>query len=64
MPKSCLNCHWFEADQEDGNEGMGEWYTVCRGRNGVSNLKNFPFKRTTCATHRLKESAAPTGAPE
>lgn len=55
MPKSCATCHWLEADQEDGNEGMGAHYIVCRGRSGVSNLKQFPFKKTNCADHRLKD---------
>ena len=52
---SCSNCRHFEADQEDGNDGMGQWYEVCRARNGVSNLKSFPFKRTKCATFTTKE---------
>jgi hypothetical protein len=51
----CLTCRHYEADQEDGNEGDGEWYTVCRARNGVSNLKQFPFRRTNCAMFETKE---------
>jgi hypothetical protein len=52
MSKSCLNCQWFEADKEDGNEGQGQWYAVCRARNGVSNLRQFPFRKTDCPQHR------------
>ena len=52
---SCADCHWFEADQEDGNEGQGEWYQVCRARNGVSNLKSFPFKNSNCAEFKRKK---------
>ena len=54
MP-SCVDCSHFEADQEDGNDGMGAHYVACRGRNGVSNLKQFPFRKTSCATFKAKE---------
>jgi len=54
MPNSCLDCHWHEADQEDGNEGQGAWYEVCRARSGVSNLRQFPFRNTDCADHKHK----------
>lgn len=41
--------------KSSNNDGMGQWYEVCRARNGVSNLKSFPFKRTKCATFTNKE---------
>ena len=54
MTNSCHDCHWLESDQEDGNDGMGRFYVACRGRNGVSNLKQFPFRKTNCKDFRIK----------
>lgn len=56
MPKSCCNCRHFEADKEDGNEGMGEWYVTCLARTSVSNLKQFPFKKTHCADFEPRQN--------
>lgn len=49
--KSCATCKWFEDDQEDGNEGQGKWYQVCRADARISNLPSFPFKATKCRSH-------------
>ena len=52
--KSCLDCKWLEDDYEDASDGawMNKPYTVCRARNGVSNLRQFPFKETNCTDFR------------
>lgn len=58
MPKTCANCHWLEADYEDASDGawMNRPYTVCRARNAVSNLRQFPFTKTDCGEHKPKSS--------
>ena len=58
MPKDCANCKWFEADYGDASDGawINKPYTVCRARNGVSNLKNFPFRKTECETFQDKSN--------
>lgn len=42
-PRSCVNCaqcwHYSPEEEESGTAG---W--VCDGRNGVQNLKSFPFR--------------------
>lgn len=60
MPsKSCADCEWFEADYEDASDGawMSKPYMVCRARNGVSNLKQFPFRKTGCETFEGKNQS-------
>ena len=50
QPQSCGQCRhleWAEADSSDGwpDEDAG---FICGARNGVDNLKQFPFKNTFC----------------
>lgn len=55
MSKSCTDCRHYEYDWDTDSDGyfLGDW-AACRARNGVSNLKNFPFRRTECETFQEK----------
>lgn len=56
MTKACANCRWFEADYEDASDGawMGKPYVACAARDGVSNLRQFPFTKTDCGEYKPK----------
>jgi hypothetical protein len=53
----CADCCHFEADQEDGNDGMGAWYETCNALPYVRGLKQFPFEKTKCIKFTPKEGS-------
>jgi len=46
---SCAGCRHIEAEDEQDSDGhiIGGW-VICTARPRVSNLKQFPFKKTSC----------------
>ena len=58
--KTCANCKHLEAEDEQDSDGyiIGGWI-ICTARDKVSNLKQFPFKNTSCTKHESLISNAP-----
>ena len=52
--KRCVDCAHFEADSEDSDGHVVASWITCIERPSMAGLKSFPFKNTTCATHKLK----------
>jgi hypothetical protein len=58
--KSCYNCENYHAYREEESWEMPHifWYVyVCDVKPTVVNLKQFPFRNTTCTKHELKKVA-------
>ena len=64
---SCRSCEHYDVHKETESWEMPYifWYEhSCSAKNGVSNLKQFPFKHTKCAKHLNKNKSVPDGYTE
>ena len=52
---ACADCKHYEWDDEDSDGHIVGSWNWCGARNGVSNLKQFPFRKTDCPTFKPKE---------
>jgi len=61
--KSCKGCSHLEFLEDCDSDGYitGSWF-VCNARPNVSNLKQFPFKKTTCSAHAPTPSSNGAGS--
>lgn len=54
MAKACTDCSHYEQDYEESDGHIIASWCGCRARNGVSNLAQFPFKKTECGKFKEK----------
>ena len=52
--KRCSDCKLLEYDYDDSDGHIVGEGAVCHSRIGVSNLRQFPFLKTKCATFEAK----------
>ena len=51
---SCLNCKHCEQGEETSDGHVIDVWVACRARAAVSNLKQFPFRKTDCRSYERK----------
>ena len=52
---SCLDCRHHEQGEETSDGYVIDVWFACGARNAVSNLRQFPFRKTSCRSFEPKD---------